>query len=222
MAEKVRLDRVLLAMGSNFGDLDNDGWLDLYIGTGAPDLRALVPNLMFRNEGGRWFVDVTASGGFGHLGKGHAVAFGDLDNDGDQDIYAVMGGALEGDVARNVLFENPGHGNRWLTVRLEGVESNRSAVGARLAVTVETDAGLRTIHSTVGSDGGFGGSSLQQEIGLGQARSIGSLVVRWPSGRQDTYESLPLDRFVRIREGAASPVIVQVPAFELGSAADSS
>ncbi len=194
VAEKVRLNRVLLTMGSNFGDLDNDGWLDLYIGTGAPDLRGLIPNRMFRNDGGRRFLDITASGGFGHLGKGHAVAFGDLDNDGDQDVYAVIGGAVEGDVGRNVLFENPGHGNRWLTVRLEGVESNRSAIGARLAVTIETDAGLRTVHSTVGSDGGFGGSSLQQEIGLGQARSIRSLVVLWPSGRRDTYESLPLAR----------------------------
>ena len=79
-------------MGANFGDLDNDGFLDLYVGTGAPDLNTLVPNRMFRNAGGRVFQDVTTSGGFGHLQKGHGIAFGDLDNDGDQDIYEVIGG----------------------------------------------------------------------------------------------------------------------------------
>ena len=108
------LYRMLLAMGSNFGDLDNDGWLDFYLGTGEPDLAALMPNRMFRNDAGKRFQDVTTSGGFGHLQKGHGVAFADLDHDGDQDIYQVVGGAVEGDTYRNVLFENPGHGNSWV------------------------------------------------------------------------------------------------------------
>ena len=64
---QARLDTVLLAMGANFGDLDNDGFLDCYFGTGEPDLRTLVPNRMFRNAGGQFFQDVTTSGGFGHL-----------------------------------------------------------------------------------------------------------------------------------------------------------
>ncbi len=125
------LDQVLLTMGSNFGDLDNDGFPDFYLGTGAPSFRALVPNRMFWNDGGRRFLDATASGGFGHLQKGHGVAFGDLDNDGDQDVYAVIGGAFSGDVYPNALFENPGHGNRWITLRLEGTTANRSAIGDR-------------------------------------------------------------------------------------------
>jgi hypothetical protein len=63
----------------NFGDLDNDGWLDLYVGTGNPDLRSIIPNRMFRNVEGRRFEEVTLEGGFGHLQKGHATAFADLD-----------------------------------------------------------------------------------------------------------------------------------------------
>ncbi|MGH9630613.1 MAG: FG-GAP repeat domain-containing protein, partial [Bryobacteraceae bacterium] len=121
------LDRVVLTMGANFGDLDNDGFLDCYLGTGEPDYRALLPNRMFRNAGGKRFQDVTTSGGFGHLQKGHAISFGDLDNDGDQDVYAVMGGAFPGDAFRNVLFANPGHGNSWITLDLIGTRSNRDA-----------------------------------------------------------------------------------------------
>ena len=91
VAKEARLDRVLLAMGANYGDIDNDGFLDCYIGTGEPDLRTLIPNRMFLNAGGLHFQDVTTAGGCGHLQKGHAISFGDIDNDGDQDIHAVMG-----------------------------------------------------------------------------------------------------------------------------------
>ena len=97
---------------------------------------------MFRNgaapEGRRIFEDVTTAGGFGHLQKGHGIAFGDIDGDGDQDIYAVMGGWYSGDRYRNALFQNPGHGHHWITLRLEGQRANRFGVGARIAVTLLT------------------------------------------------------------------------------------
>ena len=197
-----KLDRVLLAMGANFGDLDNDGFLDLYVGTGAPDLSTLLPNRMFRNVNGQSFQDVTTSGGFGHLQKGHGVSFGDLDNDGDQDVYEVMGGWFSGDTYQNVLFENPGHGNRWITIIVEGVRSNRLALGARLKVRVSTPRGPREIHATVSSGGSFGDSSLQQEIGLGNATSIDAIEVTWPvTGQTQMFRGVALDQFIRIREG---------------------
>ena len=132
LTQQVGLEEPLLAMGCNFGDLDSDGYLDFYIGTGDPNMVTLVPNRMFRNAGGRHFQDVTTSGGFGHLQKGHAVAFGDLDHDGDQEVFAVIGGNYSGDVYQNVLFRNPGHGNHWLKLKLEGRRSNRAAMGARI------------------------------------------------------------------------------------------
>ena len=89
-------------MGSNFGDLDNDGWLDFYLGTGDPDLLTIMPNRMFRNAGGKFFQDVTTSGGFGNLQKGHGVSFADFDNDGDQDVHEDMGGAVSSDIYPNV------------------------------------------------------------------------------------------------------------------------
>ncbi|HEY7817591.1 MAG TPA: CRTAC1 family protein, partial [Vicinamibacteria bacterium] len=199
---KAGLDRVLLAMGANFGDIDNDGFEDVYVGTGATDLWMLIPNRMFRNDGGGRFQDVTTSGGFGHLQKGHGISFGDVDEDGDQEVYAVMGGWFSGDGFPNALFENPGHGNHWITLQLEGVRSNRLAMGTRIQVTVRTESGDREIHRVVGTGGSFGSSSLQQEIGLGRALSIRSLRIEWPaSGVVQVFHDLPMDREVRIREG---------------------
>ncbi|MFY9823313.1 MAG: CRTAC1 family protein, partial [Thermoanaerobaculia bacterium] len=216
VAHAAGLDRVLLVMGSNFGDLDNDGYLDLYLGTGEPNLTTLIPNRMFRNDRGRTFQDVTTSGGFGHLQKGHGISFADIDNDGDQDIRAVLGGVFQADVYESALFENPGHGNHWITLRLEGVQSNRSAIGARVRVRVRTDQGERSIYVTAGAGGSFGDSSLQQEIGLGQARSLEAVEITWPATRQtQVLRNLTMDGIWKIREGNNQPVAVQAKVIHL-------
>jgi len=203
------LHRVLQSMGSNYGDLDNDGWLDIYLGTGDPELGTLIPDRVFRNAEGRRFQDVTTSGGFGHLQKGHGVSFADLDNDGDQDVYHVVGGAFEADTFRNALFENPGHGNRFLALQLEGVKANRGAIGARLRVVVTTAAGERSLHRTVRSGGSFGCSPLRQEIGLGDATGVARVEIRWPgSDGLEVLTGLEPDRRYLIRQGesAARPL----------------
>lgn len=207
ITKKAGLDgTVLYSMGSNYGDLDNDGWLDFYVGTGDPDFRSLMPSRLFRNTGSLSFEEVTAPSGTGHLQKGHAVSFADLTNNGYQDIYAVMGGAFEGDVFHNALFKNPGFDNHWITLRLEGDQANRSAIGARIKVITIEDGSPRTIYRTVGSGGSFGASSLQQEIGLGQADSIRAVEVEWPgSGHSQRFVEVELDHFYRIRERAKTP-----------------
>ena len=180
VAPELGADTLSLTMGANFGDLDNDGWLDYYLGTGAPPLQILDPSRMYRNDRGRGFQDVTTAGGFGHVQKGHGVAFGDFDNDGDQDVFEEIGGAFTGDRFWSVLFQNPGHGNDWITLRLRGVKANRSAIGARIRTRVRNGDGVRDIHNTVSSGGSFGANSLQQEIGLGRGATIESIEVRWP------------------------------------------
>ncbi len=128
------LDLVFATMGCNFGDFDNDGWLDFYLGTGAPDLGVVVPNRMFKNVEGRRFADITASSGTGNLQKGHGVSCADWDRDGDLDLFIEMGGATPGDRYHNILFENPGQANHWLSLKLTGVKTNRAAIGARIKV----------------------------------------------------------------------------------------
>jgi hypothetical protein len=134
VTKEAGLDKVYSPMGSNFGDLDNDGYLDFYLGTGDPNLSMLVPNRLFKNVGGKRFAEITASSRTGHLQKGHGVAFGDWDRNGTQDIFIQLGGAVPGDRYHNVLFQNPGHGNNWLSVKLVGKKTNRAAIGARIKV----------------------------------------------------------------------------------------
>ena len=187
VSHQMHLDKLLLTMGANYGDLDNDGWLDFYLGTGAAPLGNIVPNQMFRNNAGRDFQNVTTSGGFGHLQKGHAVAFGDIDNSGAQDVFEEIGGAMTGDKFYSVLFKNPGNTNHWVKLDLVGVSSNRYAVGARVRVQVhEADGTARDIYRTVGSGGSFGSSSLRLHVGLGTARSIDAVEIRWPGGAANT------------------------------------
>lgn len=218
VTKPANLYKVLHAMGSNFGDLDSDGYLDFYIGTGDPDLATLIPNRMFRNAGGRVFQDVTTAGGFGHLQKGHAIAFADIDHDGDQDIYADMGGAFTGDTYRNALFENPGFGHHWIVLKLEGAQSNRSAIGAKIKVTVATPAGPRTIYRTVCSGGSFGASPLRQEIGLGKAQAIETIEISWPATKQtQVFRNVAMDQFLRIQEGNATPVRLDLKRFQFSA-----
>ncbi len=195
------LSRPFNAMGANWGDLDHDGFPDIYLGTGEPDLGALYPNRMLRNDGGRRFLDVTTAGGFGHLQKGHGIAWGDLDGDGDQDIHAVMGGAFRGDAFMNALFENPGNDNAWVTLRLVGTRSNRAAIGARLAVRIDEDGTQRDIHTLVGTGGSFGSSTLQTELGLGRAQRIVSVTVQWPGGATQVWTDLTPRRTWTLIEG---------------------
>ncbi len=208
------LNKVMLSMGCNFGDLDNDGHLDFYTGTGEPDLTSLMPNRMFRNNGDRTYTEVTTEGRFGHLQKGHAIVFSDLDNDGDQDVYEVMGGAMEGDGFANVLYENPGNTNHWLALRLEGTTSARCAMGARVKVVVTTNGKERSLSRWVGTGGMFGSSSLRVEIGLAQADIIRSVSVLWPTtGTEQVYTGMVADREYRLTEGASEATELKRKAF---------
>ncbi|MBK8001032.1 MAG: CRTAC1 family protein [Verrucomicrobia bacterium] len=197
-----KLNRVCLTMGCNFGDLDNDGWLDFYLGTGNPDFTTLVPNRMFRNAEGKFFQEVTTTTGTGHLQKGHGVSFADLDNDGDQDIYTVIGGAYSGDHYRNSLFLNPGNSNRWLKLKLEGVRSNRASIGARIKVLIATPTGAREIHKTVNGGSSFGANPLRQEFGLGNATAVTGVEITWPAtGVVQKISGIEMNHAYRIREG---------------------
>ena len=217
VTESAGLAHAYLPMGANFGDADNDGWLDIYLTTGEPNYEALMPNIMLRNDAGRRFWNVTQSAGLGHLQKGHGVAFADFDNDGDQDIYHQLGGFFPGDKFQNVLFANPGHGHHFITIKLEGTKSNRQAIGARIKLVLDTPSGAREIHRAVGSVSSFGGSPLRQEIGLGDATRIRRLEIDWPtSGAKQSFNDVPVDSMIRVIEGESGYRPLVAPAFDLG------
>jgi hypothetical protein len=175
----------------------------MYLGTGAPSYAALMPNLMFKNDRGRRFLDVTEATGTGHLQKGHAIAFADLDNDGDEDVVLNVGGAVPGDNYDDALFENPGGwGNNWVSLKLVGVKTNRAAIGARITLRLgagEEASPLR--YREVSSGGSFGASSLVQHIGVGKAKVVDSLEVYWPVSRTtQAFHRVPVNRFLEIHE----------------------
>jgi tetratricopeptide (TPR) repeat protein len=218
VSAEVGLDKVFMPMGANFGDIDNDGFLDIYMGTGNPSYASLVPNVLLHNQGGKSFVDVTASSGTGELHKGHGVAFADLDNDGDEDIIAEVGGATPGDSHALRVFENPGHGNDWISLKLVGTKTNRGAIGARVKVTVENAGqGRRSIYRTVGSGGSFGASPLQQHIGLGKSARIVDLEIWWPtSDTRQHFANVEKDQFLEIKEFAQDYSKLERKQYRLG------
>jgi hypothetical protein len=209
----VGLDRVVPTMGANFGDINNDGFLDIYLGTGAPSYAAIMPNFLFQNRDGRAFVDVTTSTGTGHLQKGHGVAFADLDGSGYQDIFTNIGGFVPGDEYNRVLFRNPGQGNNWIQIRLVGVRTNRAALGARITVILDEgdhpDRRKRegrqrrssVRHREVTSGGSFGASPLTQHIGLGKGSRISAIEVFWPaSGTRQRFENVGVNQRIEVTE----------------------
>jgi len=217
VASKVNLQYPASPMGSNYGDLNNDGFLDFYLATGNVPFSEIQPNVMFLNDGGSTFHNVTMAGGFGHLQKGHGVSFADIDNDGDQDVYVQLGGAYPADRFNDALFSNPGFPNHSVTLQFEGRKSNRCAIGTRFRIDITgADGKKRSIHRTVSSGSSFGANPLRQTVGLGSSGMIDELVIQWPSSDvAQSVTGLKGGAFYRITEGE-DPVSVSLRAFKIG------
>ncbi len=203
MSSKMALNQVVFAMGSNFGDIDNDGYLDMYLGTGNPSYFSLIPNRLYKNMGGKDFAEVTTSARVGNLQKGHGVSFADLNNNGDQDIFAEMGGAFRGDAYYASFYLNPGqNNNNWICLKLEGKQTNRAAIGAKVTLKLTENGQPRMVYREVNSGGSFGASPLRREIGIGQASTIDELIIEWPvSGTRQVFKNVSPNQFLRIQEG---------------------
>ena len=197
------LDMVFQVMGSNFGDFDNDGFLDMYLGTGGPKLTTLVPNRMFKNVNGRAALPKSPVPRVRDTWrKRHAVACGDWDRDGDTDIFIEMGGPVNGDQYHNILFQNPGSRNHSLTVKLKGQQTNRAAIGTRIKVVTAGDD-PQTCYRHVSSGSSFGANSLQQTIGLGNADRVQTLEIYWPtSGTTQVFHDVAADQAIEMTEFA--------------------
>ncbi|MGA8231418.1 MAG: FG-GAP-like repeat-containing protein [Candidatus Acidiferrales bacterium] len=220
VSREAGLQKGFMPMGANFGDIDNDGFLDIYLGTGSPSLGSEVPNVLLRNHDGKYFVDVTASSGTGELHKGHGVAFADIDHSGHEAILAETGGATPGDSHTFRLFANPGNANDWISVKLVGVKTNRAAIGARIKVTVRNEGqATRSIYRWVGSGGSFGASPLEQHIGLGKAATIESLEIWWPASKTlQTFNNVGKNQYLAIKEFEKEYTKLERKQYRLGGA----
>ncbi|WP_184548209.1 CRTAC1 family protein [Mucilaginibacter sp. FT3.2] len=218
----VGLNKAVFSMGGNFGDIDNDGYPDIYFGTGNPDFGSLIPNKLFRNIGGKKFADVTSSSRTGNLQKGHGVAFADFRNNGLQDIFIEMGGAYIGDAYPSALYLNPGqNNNNWVGLKLVGKKSNRSAIGSRIKVTFIENGLQRSVFKDVNSGGSFGSSPLRQEIGIGRANIIDDIEIRWAgSGTVQHLQKIKPNQFLEITEdGKITPLNLKTIKFNTNTEA---
>jgi len=215
------LNEVAFTMGCNYGDINLDGYLDFYLGTGNPAYQSLVPNKMYLNLEGKSFADVSYAGGFANVQKGHGAGFGDLDHDGDEDLYVQIGGSFDGDGYYNCLFENPNYeDNHWLVLKLVGTKANRPAIGARVTITVSENGQERKLYRTVSYGSSFGGNSLALETGLRKATEVRSVEVRWPCKDcpVETFTGLMPNMAYHLKQGAgrADPMPYEARPFRAG------
>lgn len=183
-----------------WADVDNDGWLDLYlVDSGRDGLGGR--GLLLRNDQGERFSAVPAeSGATPDSGEGRGVGahFADVDRDGRLDLFLTNGwGAPPFDRGPYRLLWNTSHSGHWLDVALTGRRSNRQGLGARIEVTACEHRQMRLV------DGGgryFSQSALPTHFGLGACERIDSVVVHWPSGTRQTVVGPPVDRLLQIVE----------------------
>ena len=192
--------------GTGLPDLDNDGWPDVFYVTGHvyPEVEKTLPQyphkgprIVFRNLGNDRFTDVTSQSGPGatNARSSRGAAFGDFDNDGDLDVLVMNMNE------RPSLLRNDYKGaNGWLSIKLEGGQSNRAAIGATVIVRA---AGKQQARAVVSQASYYSHDDLRVHFGLGAATKADRVEVRWPSGSVQTMTDIPAKQVLTITESSA-------------------
>jgi enediyne biosynthesis protein E4 len=196
-----------LGWGVGFVDLDNDGWLDLFLVNGHvyPEVERLKTEaaykqrkVVYRNLGNGRFEDITTRLGAPVTtpAAGRGAAFADFDNDGDVDVIVNNMNAPPD------LFRLDLHGgSHWTTLKLVGTRSNRSAIGARVTLSAGDATQVQEVR---GGGSYFSQNDLRVHFGLGQATHVDRIAVRWPDGNEEQWTGVAIDRIVTLTEGTAS------------------
>lgn len=197
--------RLLSGWGLKYFDYDNDGAVDLFLANGHPDdmidsysmqVHYKEPLLLFHQDEDRKLHDVSAKAGpvFEQSFAARGLAVGDFDNDGAVDVLIGVNGG-----APVLLKNNAAKGNHWLGLKLEGVNCNRDAIGARIV----WKAGGKAKQRLKNNGGSYLSSHDPREVlGLGAATRVDELEIHWPapSNQVSKFSNLPIDRYIRIVE----------------------
>ena len=202
-AAKVGVETRYTGWGAGMVDLDNDGYPDLLFVTGSvypevekklPQYPYKTPRVLFRNLGNDTFEELENQAGPGistpHGSRG--CAFGDFDNDGDLDVLI-----LNMNEPPCLLRNDVSAKRNWIKFKLEGVKSNRSAIGARVLVHYE---GKVQAQALVSQSSYYSCNDPRLHFGLGDAKEV-DVDVYWPNGLHEVHRKLSVNRLVTLREG---------------------
>jgi hypothetical protein len=189
--------------GMGLLDFDNDGWLDLWVTNGHtseqveqryPEDTYAEPNYVMKNIEGKKFVDVSEIAGIYKIPNkvGRGTAFADFNNDGNMDVIVIN----KNDIP--TLWRNNGvQGRNWITIRTQGVKSNRPGIGARITSTA---GGTKQVFEVRGSGSFLSSSDLRVHVGLEKSKET-DIEIRWPSGQVDRYSKVAANQFYLALEG---------------------
>jgi hypothetical protein len=186
------------SVSAAWGDYDNDGWLDLFVGNRISATAEPAQGFLYHNNGDGTFTKITTGAIAEFTTSAGGAAWGDYDNDGFPDLFvsglAAVGPAVSG------LFHNTGNANHWLKVKCAGIASNRMGIGAKVHVHA-------TIHGTpvwqlreITSGDGYGNGALIANFGLGDATNVDLVRIEWPSGFVQESHNIAPNKALTITE----------------------
>ena len=200
---KMAADTVSKTMGNSFSsawsDIDNDGDLDLFVTNSFGT--ALHANFMYFNNGAGSFTRIDNAAPVMDMDWSYGCAFGDYDNDGSEDL-AVATCRFGGTDRPDLLYHNNGNSNKWITIKLTGVTTNKSAIGTKVRVKATINGSPVWQMREISAQSGYcSQNDMRAHFGLGNATAVDSIKIEWLSGAKETYVNVSPNQFQSYTEG---------------------